>query len=79
MLAFPFYLSLAIVLVDCRLGNMVAMFRYTEVAIYTVSMPPQKLEFNSSMRQGHLITETENVCNLIYDCLSIVNIYFSAF
>ncbi|XP_023535373.1 putative 1-phosphatidylinositol-3-phosphate 5-kinase FAB1D [Cucurbita pepo subsp. pepo] len=43
------------------LGNMVAMFRYTEVAIYTVSMPPQKLEFNSSMRQGHLITETENV------------------
>lgn len=43
------------------LGNMVAMFRYSEVAIYTVSMPPQKLEFDSSMRQGHLIRETENV------------------
>ncbi|XP_038899624.1 putative 1-phosphatidylinositol-3-phosphate 5-kinase FAB1D [Benincasa hispida] len=43
------------------LGNMVAMFRYSEVAIYTISMPPQKLEFNSSMRQGHLIRETENV------------------
>ncbi|XP_050945554.1 putative 1-phosphatidylinositol-3-phosphate 5-kinase FAB1D isoform X2 [Cucumis melo] len=43
------------------LGNMVAMFRYSEVAIYTVSMPPQKLEFNSSMRQGHLIKEIENV------------------
>uniref|UniRef100_A0A0A0K755 1-phosphatidylinositol-3-phosphate 5-kinase n=2 Tax=Cucumis sativus TaxID=3659 RepID=A0A0A0K755_CUCSA len=43
------------------LGNMVAMSRYSEVAIYTVSMPPQKLEFNSSMRQGHFIRETENV------------------
>lgn len=43
---------------------MVAMFRYSEVAVYTVAMPPQKLEFNSSMRQGHLIRETENVCTL---------------
>ncbi|XP_022972867.1 putative 1-phosphatidylinositol-3-phosphate 5-kinase FAB1D isoform X1 [Cucurbita maxima] len=45
------------------LGNRVAMFRYSTAVIYMVSMPPQKLDFNSSMRQGHLIRETKNVYN----------------
>ncbi|BAT94383.1 hypothetical protein VIGAN_08098200 [Vigna angularis var. angularis] len=43
------------------LGHMVAMFRYSSVTTYTVSMPPQKLEFNGAMRQEWLLKETKNV------------------
>lgn len=41
---------------------MVAMFKYSTVAIYSVSLPPQKLEFRNSIRQEWLRKETENVC-----------------
>ncbi|KAG5077990.1 hypothetical protein JHK82_056685 [Glycine max] len=43
------------------LGHMVAMFRYSSVATYTVSMPPQKLEFSGAIRQEWLSKETQNV------------------
>ncbi|XP_020231684.1 putative 1-phosphatidylinositol-3-phosphate 5-kinase FAB1D isoform X2 [Cajanus cajan] len=43
------------------LGHMVAMFRYSSVNTYTVSMPPRKLEFSGAMRQEWLLKETENV------------------
>ncbi|KAJ7969722.1 1-phosphatidylinositol-3-phosphate 5-kinase [Quillaja saponaria] len=43
------------------LGAMVAMFRYTSVAIYTVSMPPGKLDFSNSMKEDLLLKETQNV------------------
>jgi len=44
---------------------MVAMFRYSSVTTYTVSMPPQKLEFNGAMKQEWLLKETKNVCFLL--------------
>jgi hypothetical protein len=47
-----------------RLGNMVAMFKYSSVTTYTVSVPPQKLEFSGAMKQECLLKETENVCSI---------------
>lgn len=43
------------------LGSMIAMFRYSPVVTYTVSVPPQKLEFSNSARTGWLNEEIENV------------------
>ncbi|RDX90164.1 putative 1-phosphatidylinositol-3-phosphate 5-kinase FAB1D, partial [Mucuna pruriens] len=43
------------------LGHMVAMFRYSSVATYTVRMPPRMLEFSGAIRQDWLLKETENV------------------
>ncbi|KAA8546343.1 hypothetical protein F0562_002918 [Nyssa sinensis] len=43
------------------LGPMVAMFRYSPVATYCVSMPPQKLAFSNSIRPELLKKEIENV------------------
>ncbi|XP_027364177.1 putative 1-phosphatidylinositol-3-phosphate 5-kinase FAB1D isoform X2 [Abrus precatorius] len=43
------------------LGHMIAMFRYSSVTTYTVSMPPRKLEFSGSIRQEYLSKEIENV------------------
>ncbi|XP_061344113.1 putative 1-phosphatidylinositol-3-phosphate 5-kinase FAB1D [Gastrolobium bilobum] len=43
------------------LGHMAAMFRYSSVTTYTVSLPPQKLEFSGAIRQECLLKETENV------------------
>ncbi|KAE9611382.1 hypothetical protein Lal_00011695 [Lupinus albus] len=43
------------------LGHMVAMFRYSAVITYTVSVPPQKLELNGALRREWLLKETENV------------------
>lgn len=57
---------------SCRLGHMVAMFRYSSVATYTVSMPPQKLEFSGAIRQEWLSKETQNVYSLLgYSCIDI--------
>ncbi|XP_028804330.1 LOW QUALITY PROTEIN: putative 1-phosphatidylinositol-3-phosphate 5-kinase FAB1D [Neltuma alba] len=43
------------------LGHMVAMFRYSSVATYTVWMPPKKLEFTGAIRKDWLLKEVENV------------------
>ncbi|XP_019452735.1 PREDICTED: putative 1-phosphatidylinositol-3-phosphate 5-kinase FAB1D isoform X1 [Lupinus angustifolius] len=43
------------------LGHMVAMFRYSPVTTYTVSMPPHKLEFSGTIEQEWLSKETEKV------------------
>ncbi|KAH1139491.1 hypothetical protein GLYMA_10G218400v4 [Glycine max] len=43
------------------LGHMVAMFRYSSVATYSVCMPPRKLEFCGAIRQEWLLKETQNV------------------
>ncbi|KAK3230343.1 hypothetical protein Dsin_002224 [Dipteronia sinensis] len=43
------------------LGPMVAMFRYSSVTNYTVSMPPQKLEFNNSINKEWLKGEFQNL------------------
>lgn len=43
------------------LGPMVAMFSYSLVTTYTVSMPPQQLEFSESIRPDWLKEEFENV------------------
>lgn len=48
---------------------MVAKFKYSTVAIYNVSVPPQKLEFSNSIRQEWLRKETENVCLFYADFL----------
>lgn len=40
---------------------MIAMFKYSQVTTYTVSMPPQKLEFSNSIRGDWLEEELENV------------------
>ncbi|GAB4844844.1 hypothetical protein Ancab_038232 [Ancistrocladus abbreviatus] len=42
-------------------GPMVAMFRFSRVSTYTVSVPPQKFEFNYSIKGEWLEKETENV------------------
>lgn len=46
----------------CRLGDMVAMFRYSSVTTCTVWMPPKKLEFSGAIRKELLRKEVENVC-----------------
>ncbi|PPD72293.1 hypothetical protein GOBAR_DD30815 [Gossypium barbadense] len=43
------------------LGPMVAMFSFSSVTTYTVSMPPQQLEFSRSIRPDWLKEESENV------------------
>ncbi|XP_044475792.1 putative 1-phosphatidylinositol-3-phosphate 5-kinase FAB1D isoform X2 [Mangifera indica] len=43
------------------LGPMVAMFRYTPVITYTVSVPPQKLQFSNPVNKEWL---NEEVCDL---------------
>ncbi|GAB2291202.1 hypothetical protein Dimus_025460 [Dionaea muscipula] len=43
------------------LGPMVAMFRYSRVATYTVSVPSQKLCFTNLIKDEWLKKETENV------------------
>ncbi|XP_010530436.1 PREDICTED: putative 1-phosphatidylinositol-3-phosphate 5-kinase FAB1D [Tarenaya hassleriana] len=43
------------------LGSMVAMFRYSPVTTYTVSLPPQKLELGNSVKTGWLEKEFQNV------------------
>ncbi|XP_056163414.1 putative 1-phosphatidylinositol-3-phosphate 5-kinase FAB1D isoform X3 [Syzygium oleosum] len=43
------------------LGPVVAMFRYSPVTTYTISMPPQKLECNSSIRSEWFAKEIEKV------------------
>lgn len=45
----------------CRLGPMVAMFKYSPVTTYAVSVPPHKLEFNNSIQPDLLYIEIENV------------------
>ncbi|PIN19022.1 1-phosphatidylinositol-3-phosphate 5-kinase [Handroanthus impetiginosus] len=43
------------------LGPMVAMFKYSSVLTYSVALPPQKMEFNSSVRGEFLKKDSENV------------------
>lgn len=43
------------------LGPMVAMFKYSPVTTYAVSVPPHKLEFNNSIQPDLLYIEIENV------------------
>lgn len=43
------------------LGAVIAMFRYSPVATYTVSLPPWKLQLSNSIKQDLLMKETENV------------------
>ncbi|KAL7155990.1 hypothetical protein ABFS83_03G112900 [Erythranthe nasuta] len=43
------------------LGPMVAMFKYSPVVTYSVSLPPQEMEFNSSFRGDFLKNDSENV------------------
>ncbi|XAR55617.1 1-phosphatidylinositol-3-phosphate 5-kinase [Bertholletia excelsa] len=45
------------------LGPMVAMLRYSQVATYSTSLPPQKLEFTNSIKEDLLNKEFENVYN----------------
>ncbi|XP_019442005.1 PREDICTED: putative 1-phosphatidylinositol-3-phosphate 5-kinase FAB1D isoform X3 [Lupinus angustifolius] len=63
------------------LGHMVAMFRYSAVITYTVSVPPQKLEFNGALRREWLLKETENVhmkCTALFtevaNCLKTIRL-----
>ncbi|XP_074279537.1 putative 1-phosphatidylinositol-3-phosphate 5-kinase FAB1D [Silene latifolia] len=43
------------------LGSMVAMFRYSRVVTYNVSVPPQKLDFNCSINGDWIQKEIETV------------------
>ncbi|XP_073135555.1 putative 1-phosphatidylinositol-3-phosphate 5-kinase FAB1D [Henckelia pumila] len=43
------------------LGPMVAMFKYSPVATFSVSLPPQKLEFSCSVRGEFLNRDSEDV------------------
>ncbi|XP_048424756.1 putative 1-phosphatidylinositol-3-phosphate 5-kinase FAB1D isoform X2 [Pyrus x bretschneideri] len=56
------------------LGPMVALFKYSPVTTYTVSVPPLKLPFSSSIRQDWLMKETQNVyMKLIYLFKEVAN------
>lgn len=46
---------------------MAAMFKYSPVATYTVSLPPQKLEFSNSIRTD-LKEEYDKVCLYSNSC-----------
>lgn len=48
----------------CRLGRMVAMFKYSTVTTYSVFLPPKKLEFSSSIKGEFLMQESNDVCAL---------------
>lgn len=43
------------------LGPMVAMFKYSPVATYSVSLPPQKMEFSASVKQEFLKEYSDDV------------------
>ncbi|XP_009589126.1 putative 1-phosphatidylinositol-3-phosphate 5-kinase FAB1D isoform X1 [Nicotiana tomentosiformis] len=43
------------------LGRMVAMFKYSTITTYSVSLPPEKLEFSSSVNGEFLKKELEDV------------------
>ncbi|KAL3641353.1 hypothetical protein CASFOL_016321 [Castilleja foliolosa] len=43
------------------LGPMVAMFKYSTVVTYSVSLPPQKMEFGCSVKGEFLKKDSENV------------------
>lgn len=49
---------------------MVAMFSFSSVTTYTVSVPPQQLEFSRSIRPDWLKEEYENVCG--YSVLTVL-------
>lgn len=68
-------------LMENRLGPMAAMFKYSPFTTYTVSVPPQKIQFSSSIRQDWLTKETKDV-NIFSDnaslfILSLPCIHFS--
>ncbi|XP_051139979.1 putative 1-phosphatidylinositol-3-phosphate 5-kinase FAB1D isoform X2 [Andrographis paniculata] len=43
------------------LGTMVAMFKYSRVVTYSVALPPQKIEFSSSVKAEFLRKDSENI------------------
>ncbi|CAA0827851.1 Putative 1-phosphatidylinositol-3-phosphate 5-kinase FAB1D [Striga hermonthica] len=43
------------------LGPMVAMFKYSTVVTYSVSLPPQRLEFSFTVKEEFLKKDSENV------------------
>lgn len=45
-----------------RLGHMVAVFKYSTVTTYSVALPPEKLEFSSSVNEEFLKKDFEDVC-----------------
>lgn len=44
---------------------MVAIFKYAPVATYSVSLPPQKMEFNASVKQEFLKKDSDSVHTFI--------------
>lgn len=61
-----FYLSFLKIFMSlfcmCRLGHMVAVFKYSTVTTYSVSLPPEKLAFSSSVNEEFLKKDFEDVC-----------------
>lgn len=49
----------------CRLGRMVAMFKYSTVTTYSVFLPPKELEFSSSVKGEFLKQDFDDVCALM--------------
>ena len=53
----------------CRLGNMIACFRYAPANVYSVNLPPSMLEFNYSEHEDWLQKEVKEV--FFFDCFYI--------
>lgn len=51
-----------------RFGPMVALFRYSSVATYAVSLPPQRLQLSNSIKNDFLRNEIENVNIIFLSC-----------
>lgn len=60
----------------CRLGPMVAMFKYSKVATYSVALPPQKLDFGNSIKEEVLKKEFEDVSS--YKNILLCSMHLSA-
>ena len=62
----------------CRLGSMVAMFRYSSVATYSVSLPHWKVEFSNSIGGKFLKKEIEDVGPFMHNVALLIACSFLA-
>lgn len=57
-----FFKEIHVILLMCRLGSMVAVFKYSTFINYSVSLPPPILEFSSSTKGEFCRKDFEDVC-----------------
>lgn len=51
---------------------MVAMFKYSPVATYSVTLPPQMMEFSGSVKREFLKKDSDDVCALLREFIALM-------